>query len=69
VGGVLTVVGGLDVGGRNIAAGLVDAPVIEPVDVFGSGDLYLLRGALGPAGAMLLQVSATTGDGMDAWYA
>src|ERR1022692_2212612 len=43
-GGVLTVVGGLEFGGRDVTAGFVEPPVVEPVDVFQGGDLDLLRG-------------------------
>ena len=47
--GVLTVVGGFEFGGQDVAVGLVESPVVEPVDVFESDDLDLLRGAPGPA--------------------
>src|SRR2546430_5900624 len=46
---VVTVVGMLEFGGRNVATGLEQAPVIEPVDVVQGGDLHLFSGAPGPA--------------------
>lgn len=47
-GGVLTVVGGFECGRWDVAAVLVEAPVVEPADVFQGGDLDLLGGAQGP---------------------
>jgi hypothetical protein len=49
-GGVLTVVGGLQFGGRDVATGFIEPPVVEPVDIFQGGDLDLLGGAPGAAG-------------------
>ena len=49
-GGVLTVVGGFEFGGRNVAAGLEEPAVVEPVDVVQGGQLDLLSGAPGAAG-------------------
>jgi hypothetical protein len=46
-GGVLTVVGGLKVGWRDVAAGFVEPPMIELVHVFQGGDLLG-----GPPGAL-----------------
>jgi len=46
----VTVVGGFEFGGRDVFAGLVEAPVVEPVDVFEGGDLDLLGGVPGAAG-------------------
>lgn len=40
----------LEFGGRNVAAGFEQSPVVEPVDVFQGGDLDVLRGPSGPAG-------------------
>jgi hypothetical protein len=42
--GQLTVVGGLEFDGRDVAAGLEQAAVVEPVDVLEGGDLDLLDG-------------------------
>jgi len=49
-GGVVTVVGLLELGWWDVAAGLEQAPVVEPVEVFQGGDLDLLDGAPRPAG-------------------
>jgi hypothetical protein len=49
-GGVLTVVGGLEFGGRDVSAGFLEAVVVEPVDVLEGGDLDLLGGVPGAAG-------------------
>ncbi len=46
----MTVVGGFEVGWRDVSAGFVEPAVVEPVDVFEGGDLDLLCGAPGPAG-------------------
>ena len=48
--GVLTVVGGLEFGRRDVAAVFVEAAVVEPVDVFEGGDLDLLAVRQGPRG-------------------
>lgn len=46
---VVTVVGGLEVGRRDIAAELVETPVVKPVDPLGGGDLDGIEGgATGP---------------------
>jgi len=37
-------VGGLQFCGRNVAAGLIESPVVEPVDVFHGGERDLLDG-------------------------
>jgi hypothetical protein len=39
--GILTVVGSLKLGWRNVTAGFVEPPVVEPVDVFEGGDFDL----------------------------
>jgi hypothetical protein len=44
-GGLLTVVGGFELGGWDMAAGFEQAVVVEPVDPFQSGDLDLFDGA------------------------
>jgi len=49
-GGVLTVVGGFEFGRWNVAAGLEEPAVVEPVDVAEGGQLDLLSGAPGAAG-------------------
>ncbi len=41
--------GGLEFCGRNVAAGFVEPPVVEPVDELKSCELDLLGGAPGPA--------------------
>ena len=46
----MTVVGGFEFGGRGVAAGFVQPPVVEPVDVFQGGDLDLLAVCQGPRG-------------------
>src|SRR2546430_15040153 len=46
---VVTVVGMLEFGGRDVAPGLEQAPGIEPGDVVQGGDLHLFSGAPGPA--------------------
>ena len=46
----VTVVGGLELGRRDVAAGLVEPPVVEPVDVLQGSDLDLFGGAPGSAG-------------------
>jgi hypothetical protein len=43
----VTVVGGFELGGRDISAGFVKRPVVEPVDVLEGGDLDLLGGVPG----------------------
>ena len=45
----MTVVGGLEFGWRNVATGLVEPPVVEPVDVVQGGDLDLPGGPPGSA--------------------
>lgn len=47
---MLTVVGGFEFGGRDVAAGLEESVVVEPVEVFQGGDLDLLVVAPGAAG-------------------
>lgn len=47
--GLLTVVGGFKFGGRDVAADLEQATVVEPVDVLQGGDLDLLDGVPRPA--------------------
>ena len=47
--GVLTVVGGFEFGGWNVAAGLIEPPVVVPVDVVQGGEFDLFGGAPGPA--------------------
>ena len=49
-GGILTVVDGLKFSWRDVAAGLVEPPVVEPVDILKRRELDLLGGAPGPAG-------------------
>jgi transposase len=49
-GGILTVVGMLEFGGRNVSAGLIEAPVVEPVGVLQGGELDLPGGSPGSAG-------------------
>jgi hypothetical protein len=46
--GVLTVIGGLKLGGRDVAAGFVEPLVAEPVDAVQGGQFDLLSGAPGP---------------------
>jgi hypothetical protein len=46
----LSVIGGLQIGGWDVAAVFVEAAVIEPVDPFGGGHLDFLDGAPGLAG-------------------
>ena len=46
----MTVVGVLEFGGWYVAAGFVEAPVVEPVDLLQGGDLDVLGGAPGAAG-------------------
>jgi len=46
----VTVVGGFELGWRDVAAGFVKPPVVEPVHVLEGGDLDLLGGVPGPAG-------------------
>lgn len=38
----MTVVGRFEFGGRHVAAGLVEPPVVEPVDIVQRGDLDLV---------------------------
>ena len=45
----MTVVGGFEFGGRDVSAGFVEPPVVEPVHVLESGDFHLLGGMPGPA--------------------
>jgi hypothetical protein len=45
----VTVVGGFEFGGRDVATGFVKPAVVEPVDVFQGGDLDLLGGVPGTA--------------------
>src|SRR5207248_1732106 len=52
-GGILTVIGGLELGRRNVPAGFVEPPVIEPVHVFQGGKLGLLRGPRGLISSVL----------------
>ena len=47
--GAVTVVRGLELGWRDVAAGFVEPPVVEPVDVVQGGDLDLLGAASGTA--------------------
>ena len=47
--GLVTVVGGFELGGWDITASLVEAAVVEPVEVFEGGDLDLFDGAPGSA--------------------
>ena len=47
---MLSVVGGLEFDGWDVAAVLVEAAVVEPVDPFGGGELDLLDGPPGLAG-------------------
>ena len=47
---MLTVVGGFEFGGWDVAAGLEKASVVEPVDVLEGGDLDLLDGPPRSAG-------------------
>ena len=44
-GGLLTVVGSLEFGRWDVAAGFEKTPVVEPVDVLEGGDFDLLDGA------------------------
>src|SRR5689334_17504919 len=44
-----SVVGGLELGWRDVAAVLVEAAVVEPVDPFGGGDLDVVGGLPGAA--------------------
>jgi hypothetical protein len=44
---VVSVVAGLELGGWNVAAVLVEAAVVEPVDPLGGGDLDLVDGLPG----------------------
>ena len=46
----MTVVGGFELGGRDVAAGLIEPPVVEPVDVFQGGQLDLFGVRQGPRG-------------------
>ena len=45
----MSVVGGLELGGWDVAAVLVEAAVVEPVDPLGGGDLDVIDGPPGPA--------------------
>jgi hypothetical protein len=47
-GGLLTVVGSLEFGWRDITTGLEETPVVEPVDVLEGGNLDLLDGVPRP---------------------
>jgi hypothetical protein len=49
-GGLLTVVGGVEFGGWDVATGFEQPAVVEPVDVLEGGDLDLVDGAPRPAG-------------------
>jgi hypothetical protein len=53
-GGVLQLVGVLEFGGRNVAAGLEQTPLVEPVDVVESGELDLPGGSPRAAGLISL---------------
>jgi hypothetical protein len=65
----VTVVGGFEVGGRDVPAHFVQPPVVEPVDVVECGDLDLLGGVPGSAGLDQLgfvQADDGLGQGIDA---
>ena len=49
-GGILTVLGSLKLSWWNVAAGFLEPPVVEPVNVFEGGDFDLLGVRQGPLG-------------------